>query len=74
LIEGFLLSCKVENKSPSTISFYKNILEKFRCFTTSFLRNGANLLELQTVLGRSTLEMIRQYTQALGFEDVSKGM
>ena len=22
LIEGFLLSCKVENKSPATISFY----------------------------------------------------
>jgi site-specific recombinase XerD len=32
LIEGFLLSCKVENKSPATISFYKNILEKFQWF------------------------------------------
>jgi hypothetical protein len=25
LIEGFLLSCKVENKSTATISFYKSI-------------------------------------------------
>ena len=32
LTEGFLLSCKVENKSPATISFYKNILDKFRWF------------------------------------------
>ena len=32
LIEGFLLSCKVENKSPDTISFYKNILDKFQWF------------------------------------------
>jgi len=32
LIEGFLLSCKVENKSPATVSFYKNILERFQCF------------------------------------------
>ncbi|MGD0856038.1 MAG: tyrosine-type recombinase/integrase, partial [Dehalococcoidia bacterium] len=26
------MSCKVENKSPATISFYKNILDKFRWF------------------------------------------
>ena len=32
MIEGFLLSCKVENKSPATISFYKNILDKFQWF------------------------------------------
>jgi len=30
LIEGFLLSCKIENKSPATISFYKDILSKFQ--------------------------------------------
>jgi len=51
LIEGFLLSCKVENKSPATISFYKNILDKFQSFAISLLRNGANPCELQIALG-----------------------
>ncbi len=36
LIEGFLLSSKVENKSPATISFYKNILDKFKWFLGKF--------------------------------------
>ncbi|MFC2013130.1 tyrosine-type recombinase/integrase [Chloroflexota bacterium] len=36
MIEGFLLSCKVENKSPATISFYKNILEKFQWFLQKY--------------------------------------
>jgi len=36
LIEGFLLSCKVENKSPATISFYKNILDKFQWFLQKY--------------------------------------
>ncbi|MFC2051562.1 tyrosine-type recombinase/integrase [Chloroflexota bacterium] len=36
MIEGFLLSCKVENKSPATISFYQNILDKFQWFLQKF--------------------------------------
>ncbi len=36
LIEGFLLSCKVENKSPATISFYKKILDKFQWYLHKF--------------------------------------
>ncbi|MFC1984517.1 tyrosine-type recombinase/integrase [Chloroflexota bacterium] len=36
LIEGFLLSCKVENKSPATISFYKNILDKFQWYLDKY--------------------------------------
>jgi len=32
LIDGFLLSCKIENKSPATVSFYQNILDKFQWF------------------------------------------
>ncbi|MFC1984531.1 tyrosine-type recombinase/integrase [Chloroflexota bacterium] len=36
MIEGFLLSCKVENKSPATTSFYKNILDKFQWFLGKF--------------------------------------
>jgi hypothetical protein len=29
---GFLLSCRVENKSPATGLFYKNTLDKFQWF------------------------------------------
>ncbi len=36
LIEGFLLSCRVENKSPATVSFYKNILAKFQWFLNKY--------------------------------------
>jgi site-specific recombinase XerD len=36
LIEGFLLSCRVENKSPATVSFYKNILDKFQWFLNKY--------------------------------------
>ena len=46
LIEGFLLSCKVENKSPATISFYKNILDKFQWFLQKY---GLNSIEATTI-------------------------
>ena len=36
LIEGFLLSCRVENKSPKTISFYKDILDHFQWYLNKF--------------------------------------
>lgn len=36
MIEGFLLSCRVENKSPKTLSFYKNNLDKFRWYLDKF--------------------------------------
>ena len=48
LIEGFLLSCKVENKSPATISFYKNILDKFQWFLDKF---GINAIDATTIRG-----------------------
>ena len=40
LIEGFLLSCRVENKSPATVSFYKNILDKFQWFLDKYSINS----------------------------------
>jgi site-specific recombinase XerD len=46
LIEGFLLSCKVENKSPATISFYKNILDKFQWFLDKF---GIETIDANTI-------------------------
>jgi len=46
LIEGYLLSCKVENKSPATISFYKNILDKFQWFLGKF---GINTIDATTI-------------------------
>ncbi len=46
LIEGFLLSCKVENKSPATISFYKNILDKFQWFLGKY---GIDIIDATTI-------------------------
>ncbi len=46
LIEGFLLSGKVENKSPVTVSFYKNILDKFRWFLQKF---GIEAIDATTI-------------------------
>ena len=46
LIEGFLLSCKVENKSPATISFYKNILDKFQWFLKKY---GIETIDATTI-------------------------
>jgi len=51
LIEGFLLSCKVENKSPATISFYKNILDKFQWFLTKFGINTIDATTIRSFLG-----------------------
>jgi len=57
LIEGYLLSCKVENKSPATISFYKNILDKFRWFLE---KNGIQDIDANTI--RSFLGYIKDTT------------
>ncbi len=46
LIEGFLLSCKVENKSPATIFFYKNILDKFQWFLS---KHGIDTIDTTTI-------------------------
>jgi site-specific recombinase XerD len=46
LIEGFLLSCKVENKSPKTLSFYKNNLEKFEWYLNKF---GIKTIDASTI-------------------------
>ena len=46
LIEGFLLSCKVENKSPATISFYKNILDKLQWYLHKY---GIDVIDATTI-------------------------
>jgi site-specific recombinase XerD len=51
LIEGFLLSCKVENKSPATISFYKNILDKFQWFLDKFSIETIDATAIRSFLG-----------------------
>jgi len=51
LIEGFLLSCKVENKSPTTISFYKNILDKFQWFLNKYGIDEINAMTIRRFLG-----------------------
>jgi hypothetical protein len=51
LIEGFLLSCKVENKSPATISFYKNILDKFQWYLEKFGIDTIDATAIRSFLG-----------------------
>jgi site-specific recombinase XerD len=51
LIEGFLLSCKVENKSPATINFYKNILDKFQWFLDKFGIETIDTATIRSFLG-----------------------
>ncbi len=51
LIEGFLLSCKVENKSPATISFYKNILDKFQWYLQKFGVENIDATAIRSFLG-----------------------
>ena len=51
LIEGFLLSCKVENKSPATISFYQNILNKFQWFLQKYGIDTIDATTIRSFLG-----------------------
>ena len=51
LIAGFLLSCKVENKSSATISFYKNILDKFQWFLNKYGIDEMNAMTIRKFLG-----------------------
>jgi site-specific recombinase XerD len=51
LIEGFLLSCKVENKSPATISYYKNMLDKFQWFLNKFGIETIDATVIRSFLG-----------------------
>ena len=51
LIEGFLLSCKVENKSPATISFYQNILNKFQWFLQKYGIDHIDATVIRSFLG-----------------------
>jgi len=51
LIKGFLLSCKVENKSPATISFYQNILDKFQWFLGKYGIESIDATTIRQFLG-----------------------
>ena len=57
LIEGFLLSCRVENKSPKTLSFYKNNLDKFQWYLRKF---GSETIDATTI--RSFLVYVKDTT------------
>ena len=50
LIEGFLLSCRVENKSPATVSFYKGILDKFQWFLNKFAIDSIDAFAIRSFL------------------------
>ncbi len=51
LIDGFPLSCRVENKSPATISFYQNILNKFQWFLHKFGIDTIDATTIRSFLG-----------------------
>jgi site-specific recombinase XerD len=51
LIDGFLLSCRVENKSPATISFYQNILSKFQWFLEKYGIETIDATTIRSFLG-----------------------
>jgi hypothetical protein len=51
LIKGFLLSCKVENNSPATISFHQNVLDKFQWFLEKFGIDTINATTIRSFLG-----------------------
>ncbi|MFC1955318.1 tyrosine-type recombinase/integrase [Chloroflexota bacterium] len=46
-----MLSCKVENKSPATISFYKNILDKFLWYLRKFSIETIDATTIRGFLG-----------------------
>ena len=51
LIEGFVLSCKVENKSPKTIDFYKRNLDNFQWFLNKFNIETIDANAIRSFLG-----------------------
>jgi site-specific recombinase XerD len=61
LIEGFLLSCRVENKSPKTLSFYKSNLEKFEWYIDKF---GIDTIDASTI--RSFLAYVKDTANRWG--------
>jgi site-specific recombinase XerD len=51
LIERFLLSCRVEDKSPKTLSFYKNNLDEFRWYMDKFGIETIDATTIRSFLG-----------------------
>ncbi|MFC1992881.1 phage integrase SAM-like domain-containing protein [Chloroflexota bacterium] len=51
MIDEFLLSCRVENKSPATVSFYQNILEKFQWFLQKYGIETIDSTTIRSFLG-----------------------
>jgi len=64
LIDGFLLSCRVENKSPATISFYQNILNKFQWFLEKFSLDTIDATTIRSFLGNLELHFFFFRTSA----------
>ena len=50
-VDGFVLTCTVEGKSPSTVKFYKGILEKFIWYLNEFDIHEVNPMVIRGFLG-----------------------
>jgi len=51
LVDGFTLTCKVEGKSTSTITFYKGILDRFIWYLNEFNLKEVNPMVIREFLG-----------------------
>ncbi|MFC1893331.1 tyrosine-type recombinase/integrase [Chloroflexota bacterium] len=51
LIEGFLLTCRVEGKSPNTVTFYKGILDRFTWYLNEYSIYEITPMAIRSFLG-----------------------
>jgi len=51
IINGFVLTCRVEGKSPNTVTFYKGILDRFAWYLKEFNIAEVNPITIRSFVG-----------------------
>ncbi|MFC1958566.1 tyrosine-type recombinase/integrase [Chloroflexota bacterium] len=51
LIDGFILTCQVEGKSPNTVTFYKGILDRYTWYLNEFNLDEVTPMTIRSFLG-----------------------